>query len=101
MGANTGNSTADQIMPTYAAGTLAKNDTPYVTGIATFDILNDCVCVNTAITGSSVAMGYINQVNPYTVGSVNNGWANGCLSQNVTPTWSASLLDAGHTGRQS
>ena len=98
--ANALNSTADAICPTYAAGTISKNDTPYA-GIATYDILNDCVCIGSALTGGTVGFGYINQVNPWTVGSMNNGWANGCLSQNVTPTYSSGVLSFGNTGLQS
>ena len=78
---------ADAICPTFAAGTISL--------FGADDILND-----SALAGS--ANGYQNQ-NAYhmTVGSFNNRWNNGCLTQSVTPTFSTSLVDFGATGRQS
>ena len=89
MGLNSGNSLADPICPTYAAGSISL-----ISGIGTGDILNDC-----ALAGQP--NGYNNSITGNTVGSFNNGWENGCYTQSVTPTFSTSLLDFGHTGRQS
>lgn len=75
----------DAICPTFAAGTLSQ-----VT-----DVLND-----SALAGS--ANGYQNE-NTFlaTAGSFNNAWANGCLTNTVTPTFATSLVSFGNTGRQS
>ena len=100
--ANTANSLADPICPTYGAATLSlMSGTITQANITnqTGDFLNDAA-------SKTGANGYVNNYSNLTagvarVGGFNNAWMNGCLSQNVTPTYSASLLDFGHTGRQS
>ena len=90
MGVNMGNSSADPICPTYAAGTMSKVSTGDFS-----DILKDA-----AGTGAN---GYVTntQVPSSRAGSFNHDWNNDCHSQNVTPTYSAGLLSFGNTGRQS
>ena len=88
MGANTKNSLADPICPTYAAGTVSI-------------ISSGAKATNNDSALAGQPNGYQNQVAGSTVGSFNNDWQNGCWSQNVQPTYSTSLLDFGHTGRQS
>ena len=87
--ANTGNSLADAICPTFAAGSFSK-----ISGGTTGDILND-----SAAPGQ--ANGYANSINDITVGSFNNTWTNGDLSQNVQPVYRNGLLSFGNTGLQS
>ena len=76
---------SDAICPTYSAGT---------TSTWSMSFLNDAVV-------KGQPNGYVNETASMTVGSFNNGWGNGCLSQNVAPTYTTSLLDFGRTGRQS
>ena len=100
--ANTLNSSADPICPTYGAATLAlMSGTITQANITnqTGDFLND-----SAKPGS--ANGYINNYANYTcgvsrVGGFNNAWVNGVLSQNITPVYNNGLLSFGETGRQS
>ena len=81
---------ADAICATYAAGTLS-----IVSGSSSKNLNND-----SAKPGSP--NGYQNQNPSETVGSFNNDWANGDLSQSVSPTYSSSgLLSFGRTGLQS
>ena len=87
--ANTGNSLADNICPTYAAGTLSK-----ISGGTTGDTLND-----SAAPGQT--NGYANSINDITVGSFNSAWTNGDLSQNFQPVYRNGLLSFGNTGLQS
>jgi hypothetical protein len=89
MGANTQNSLKDPICPTYAAGSIS-----IMSGTGTGDVLND-----SALAGQP--NGYNNTITGFTVGSFNNGWENGCWSQNVVPTYSSSLIRFGLEGRQS
>ena len=88
MGVNAKNSLADPICPTYAAGTFSLMSGG-----------NKSTNNDSAMPGGP--NGYQNVVACSDVGSFNNGWQNGCWSQDVTPTFSTSLLDFGHTGRQS
>ena len=87
--ANTLNSSADPICPTFSSGYLSIQST------SNFSDLNN----DSANPGS--ANGYQNQEPGITVGSFNNDWNNGCLTQSVTPTYSSGLLSFGNTGRQS
>ena len=80
---------ADAICPTFAAGTVSL-----ISGSNVTARLGD-----SAKPGS--ANGVTGQFPCSTAGSFNNEWANGCLSQNVTPTFSSGLLSFGNTGRQS
>lgn len=79
----------DSICPTFGAGTMS-----IVSDGDAFDLLADKV----SATGLN---GYTNQYPSRSAGSFNFGWANGCLVQSVTPTFSTSLVDFGTTGRQS
>ena len=79
----------DAICPTFASGTFSV-----ISGNDANDIL-----VDKALAGQ--ANGYASQLPCETAGSFNNGWANGCLTQSVGPTFSTSLVDFGNTGRQS
>ena len=88
MGVNAKNSLADPICPTYAAGTVSN-------------ISAGQKSTNNDSAAPGQPNGYQNQTACSTVGSFNNGWENGCWSQNIQPTYSTSLLDFGHTGRQS
>ena len=81
---------ADNICPTYAAGTVSVVSS------------NNNDFYAPTITGATNTLGYINQSNyENTVGSPNNSWNNGALSNTVLPTFSNSLVDFGATGRQS
>ena len=100
--ANTANSLADSICPTYGAatislmsGTITQANITNQTG----DFLNDAA-------SKTGANGYTNNFSNITagvarVGGFNNAWVNGCLSQNVTPVYNNGLLSFGETGRQS
>ncbi len=89
MGANTKNSLADAICPTYAAGTNANISQ----GAKAFN--NDSAC-------PGQPNGYQNTLTGSTVGSFNNDWINYDLTQSVAPTYSsAGLLSFGRTGLQS
>jgi len=88
MGNNAKNSLADAICPTYAAGTISL-------------ISGGQKATNNDSAKPGSPNGYQNVVACSDVGSFNNGWENGCWSQNVNPTYSSSLIDFGHTGRQS
>lgn len=88
MGANSLNSTADAICPTFAAGTVAI-------------ISSGAKATNNDGALPGGANGYQNQYPCGTAGSFNNEWSNGCWSQNIQPTYSSGLLSFGRTGRQS
>lgn len=89
MGNNASNSLADPICPTYAAGSFSKVS------------LNANTNLNNDSASASGANGYANTVAGSTVGSFNNDWTNGDLTQSVTPTYSSSLIQFGNTGLQS
>lgn len=89
-----GDSTIDQICPTYASGTISlisANKTSSK-GSAGGEFNNDFV----NLTGS-----YQNSFANSTVGSYNNLWANGTHDCTIQPAFRSSLVDFGHTGRQS
>lgn len=87
---------SDQICPTFAAGAMSV-----ISGGGVGDFLNDCYSQATVITGGTQACGYLNSIPSTTVGSFNNDWTNGYLTQSKTPTYSSGLLSFGNTGLQS
>jgi hypothetical protein len=80
---------SDPICATYAAGTISL-----ATGSPINGFNNDSVA-------PGQPNGYINSFPNLTVGSFNNAWTNGDLTQSVQPVYRNGLLSFGNTGLQS
>ena len=81
---------SDPICPTFSAGTISTGN-----GVGSVLFNNG----DGAVPGQP--NGYSNQFPNGTVGSFNNGWANGDLTQSVQPVFRSGLLSFGNTGLQS
>ena len=80
---------SDPICPTFAAGSISAMNSSAINSNN-----NDCV-------QPGQPNGYFNSFPNLTVGSFNNGWTNGDLTQTVQPVYRNGLLSFGSTGLQS
>lgn len=81
---------SDPICPTFAAGTMSLENSG-----------NSVLSTNADSAAPDQPNGYTGTYPDSTVGSFNNGWTNGYLTQTKQPVFRNGLLSFGNTGLQS